>query len=82
MEIGLQREYAGNHLVGRPRKRWVDTVKDCLRKRGLAVRKARRMVGVCEEECMGCRGMKICLWSSLQLKGHKGENSFFFSFFS
>ena len=24
-------------LVGRPRKRWIDTVKDCLRKRGLDV---------------------------------------------
>ena len=30
--------------VGRPRKRWADTVKDCLRKRCLDVRQARRMV--------------------------------------
>ena len=26
------------------RKRWIDTVKDCLRKRGLDVRQARKMV--------------------------------------
>ena len=35
--IGLQRVYvgecAGNRLVGRPRKRWIDTLKECLRKR-------------------------------------------------
>ena len=39
--IGLLREYVGvcggNLSVGRPRKRWIDTVKDCLRKRGLDV---------------------------------------------
>ena len=37
-------EYAGSHSVGKLRKRWVDTVKDCLRKRGLDVTQARRMV--------------------------------------
>ena len=46
--IGLQKEYvgecAGISLVGRPQKRWTDTVKDCSRKRGLDVRQARRMV--------------------------------------
>ena len=26
-------ECAGSHSVGRPRNRWIDTVKDCLRKR-------------------------------------------------
>ena len=31
-------------LVGRPRKRWIDTVKDCLKKIGLDVRQARKMV--------------------------------------
>ena len=31
-------ECAGSHSVGRPRKRWIDTVKECLRKRGLDVR--------------------------------------------
>ena len=34
---------AGSRLVGRPWKRWIDTV-ECLRKRGLDVRQARRMV--------------------------------------
>ena len=50
-------EGASNHLLGRPRKRWTDTVKDYLRKRGLDVRKTRRVVqdrsewrGGCEEE--------------------------------
>ena len=37
-------ECAGRCSVGRARKRWVDTVKECLRKRGLDVRQARRMV--------------------------------------
>ena len=37
-------ECAGSRSVGRPRKRWIDTVKECLRKRGLDVRQARRMV--------------------------------------
>ena len=37
-------ECAGSCSVGRPRKRWIDSVKDCLRKRGLGVRKERRMV--------------------------------------
>ena len=26
-------EFAGSHLVGKPRKRWIDIVKECLRKR-------------------------------------------------
>ena len=42
--VGLPRESmwdcAGSHSVGRPRKRWIDTMK----KSGLDVRKARRMV--------------------------------------
>ena len=29
--------------VGRPWKRWIDTVKDCLRKRGLDIKQARRV---------------------------------------
>ena len=37
-------ECDGRHSVGRPRKMWIDTVKDCLRKRGLDIRQARRMV--------------------------------------
>ena len=35
---------AGSRSVDRPRKRWIDTVKECLRERGLDVRQARRMV--------------------------------------
>ena len=30
-------ECAGSRSVGRPRKRWIDNVKDCLKKRGLDV---------------------------------------------
>ena len=37
-------ECAGSQSVGSPRKRWIDTVKKCLRKRGLDVRQARRKV--------------------------------------
>ena len=37
-------ECAGSCSVGRPRKRWIDNVKDCLRKRGLDVMKTRRML--------------------------------------
>ena len=37
-------ECAGSCSVGRSRKRWIDTVKDCLRKRSLDVRQAGRMV--------------------------------------
>ena len=45
---GLLRVYvgecAGSHSVGWSRKRWIDNVKDYLRKRDLDVRQARRMV--------------------------------------
>ena len=37
-------ECTGSRSVGRPRKRWIDTVKGCLRKTGLYVGQARRMV--------------------------------------
>ena len=37
-------ECAGTRSVGRRPKRWTDTVKDCLKERGLDVRGARRMV--------------------------------------
>ena len=33
-------ECAGSRSVSRPQKRWIDTVKDCLRRRGLDVRQA------------------------------------------
>ena len=37
------RECAGSRSVGSPRKRWINTVKECLRKIGLDVQQARRM---------------------------------------
>ena len=37
-------ECAVSGSVGRLRSRWVDTVKECLKKRGFNVRQARRMV--------------------------------------
>ena len=37
-------ECVGCRSVDRPRKRWIDTVKDYLKKRGLDIRQARRMV--------------------------------------
>ena len=37
-------EYAGSHLVGRPRKRLIDTVKECLKKTCLDIRQEKRMV--------------------------------------
>ena len=37
-------ECAGGSSVGRPQKRWIDNVKECLKKRGFDVRQARRMV--------------------------------------
>ena len=37
-------ECAGRRSVGRLMKRWINTVKECLRKRGLDVRQSRRIV--------------------------------------
>ena len=37
-------EWAGSHSVVTLCKRWIDIVKDCLRKRGFDVKQARRMV--------------------------------------
>ena len=37
-------ECSGSRSVGRPKKRWIDTGKDCLKKRGLDVRQERRRV--------------------------------------
>ena len=31
-------ESAGSRSLARPRKRWIDTVKECLRKRGMDIR--------------------------------------------
>ena len=38
------RESVGSLSVGRLRKRWIDTMRDCLSKRGLDIRHARKMV--------------------------------------
>ena len=38
------RECAGSCSVGTPRKRWTDTVKECLKKRDLDARQTRRIV--------------------------------------
>ena len=53
-------ECAGSRSVGRSRKRWIDTLKDCFRKRDLDVGQGRRMVQDKSEwrrfvkgECMG-----------------------------
>ena len=40
----LCRECAATRSVGRLLKRWIDTLKECLKKRGLNIRQARRMV--------------------------------------
>ena len=37
-------ECAGNHSVDKPQKRWIDNMKECLRKRGLDVSQVRRIV--------------------------------------
>ena len=37
-------ECAGNCSVGRPWKRWIDTVKECLKEGGLLIRQAKRMI--------------------------------------
>ena len=37
-------ECAGGRCVGRAWKSWIDTMKGCLRKRGLDVRQARKIV--------------------------------------
>ena len=42
-------EYFGSLPVGRPRKKWIDILKDCLNKRSLDFRQARRMVHVRSE---------------------------------
>ena len=71
-------ECAGSRSVGRPRKRWIDTVKDCLRKRGLDVREARRMVhnrsvwrgfvrGECMRRCPGNEPLTLTRCRSCEL---------------
>ena len=47
-------ECPGSRSVGRSRKSWIDTVKDCLKKRGLDLSQARRMAGVCYKGIRKC----------------------------
>ena len=46
------RECVDSRSMGSPWKRWIDTVKECLRKRGLEVRQTKRMV----QDRSKCRG--------------------------
>ena len=43
-------ECAGSRSVGRPRNRWIDNVKGCLKRRGRV-----QVTRVCEGECVGRR---------------------------
>ena len=52
-------ECDGSRSLGRSGKKWIDTVKYCLRKRGLDVRQARRMM----QERSKCRGfVRVNAW--------------------
>ena len=86
-------ECAHSRSVGRPRKRWIDTVEDCLRNQGLDVRQERSMVHEGERigqlltlRCNSCGLPQLYEtfeeWKSVCLwlsLQLKGEN-FFFSF--
>ena len=37
-------ECADSHLVGQPQKRWIDTMRDCLKKKGSDVKQPRGIV--------------------------------------
>ena len=97
--IGSPRVYvgacAGSCLVGWPRKRWIDTVKECLKKRGLDVRQARRMVqdsnerrGFARENDLdempqlyeAFEGWKSVCGRAYNFKGIKGKFVLFFLF--
>ena len=45
-----------SHVVDRPRKRWIDSAKDCLKKRSPYVGQARRMVYDGNERREFCEG--------------------------
>ena len=52
-------EYYGNHSVGRPWKKWIDTVTESLKEVWMSGKHGewcmiRVYGGVCEGECMGC----------------------------
>ena len=50
-------ECAGSRSVGRPSKRWINTLKNCLRNKGLYVRQARRIMQGRSEWRWFVRGM-------------------------
>ena len=52
-------ECVGSHSVGRLQKRWTDTLKECLKKRGLDVRQARRLVQDRSEM------VEVCEWGGI-----------------
>ena len=54
-------ECAGIHSVSRSRKIWIYTVKECLRKRGLGVRQAKRMIQERSEWRGFVRGIAWCV---------------------
>ena len=58
-------ECASSHSVGRPWKRWIDNVKKCLKKSGLDVWQAKRMVHD-RSVWKGLRGgLQIVGWKSI-----------------
>ena len=57
-------ECAGSPSVGRPRKRWIDTVKECLKKRCLDIRQARMVQDRSEGECMGDGSLTLTRYHS------------------
>ena len=50
-------EYAGSRSAGRPRKRWLETVKECLMKRGLDVRRQATRIEQDRTKWLGLRGI-------------------------
>ena len=86
-------ERAGSHSLGRPWKRWINTVKNHLGKKwfrigvnGQGLRRGMHgmePVGLIPDlDELPQQWVEVHLWPSQQLKGYKGENLFFFSFLS
>ena len=56
-------ECAGSRSVGRPRKRWIDTVKECLSKRSLDVKAVRGMgQGLSDSYVVLCKVRLVGTW--------------------
>ena len=83
-------ECTGSHSVGRPQKRWIDTMKDSFKKKVWMSGKQGKWMGHSQGDesltLMRCHSCGLphlnealgerSLWLSLQFKGHKGENFF------